>query len=71
MRDYCSDGIFLLSQVTLDSAALLTPPGGGAAGPTHSGDTPPGGTRVYHAHVQELSPNQGPVTVFVAELGER
>ena len=27
--------------------------------------------RCYHAHIQEMAPNKGPVIVFVEEIGEK
>ena len=27
--------------------------------------------KTFNAHIQELAPSQGPVTVFVEELGEK
>lgn len=27
--------------------------------------------QIYHAHIQEMVPNKGPVLVFVEELGEK
>lgn len=28
-------------------------------------------SEAYHAHIQEVSPNKGPVTVYIVELGKK